>query len=228
MRMIRTAFAFLLLAASLCVRADMYVDRSIVIFEPGTQPRQDIKVSNSGEDIMYVQIEVFKVIRPGESTEERVKITDPKKIKLIATPSKLVIPPGGQKLVRIVNLDKDRSEEKVYRINITPILPPLEEDTSQLRIVVAYQVLAIIQPQSPASELQVTKNGKTISFTNLGNTNILLSEGSQCLPAQEETCRDLPSRRLYAGNTWELELPFDTPVSYSVRSFDGIRKQVFP
>ena len=206
--------------------ADMYVDRSIVIFEPDQQPRQDVKVSNSGDDVMYVQVEVLEVKEPGADSEERLKVNDPKLIKLIATPNKLVIPAGGQKLVRIVNLEKQNDQERVYRINITPIVAPLEEETSQLRIIVAYQVLAIIQPETPESNLEVTRTGKSIEFTNRGNTNILLSDGNQC--ESDTACQELASRRLYAGNTWQLDLPFDAPVSYSIRSFDGIKKEVFP
>ena len=67
--------------------ADMYVDRSIVIFEKDSQAREDIKVSNSGDENIYVQVEVLQVINPGAENEERVKITDPDKLKLIATPN---------------------------------------------------------------------------------------------------------------------------------------------
>ncbi len=227
MRIIQQIAAITIFLMSSSLMADMYVDRSIVIFEPDTQPRQDIKVSNSSEDVMYVQVEVFEVVNPGEATEERIKLTDPKKIKLIATPTKLVIPAGGQKLVRIVNLDKNNDQERVYRINITPIVAPLEEEESQLRIIVAYQVLAIVQPMNPESTLEVERNGKKIIFKNNGTTNILLSEGRQCPTQSSDECQELASRRLYAGNTWKLDLPLDAPVAYSVRSFDGIKKQVF-
>ncbi len=111
---------------------------------------------------------------------------------------------------------------------MTPIVPPLEEEASQLRIVVAYQILTIVQPDEPESTLSVSRKGKVASFANRGNTNVLLSEGQQCNPVDENDCRELTSKRLYAGNTWELELPFDAPLTYSVRSFDGIKKEVFP
>lgn len=208
--------------------ADMYVDRSIVVFPPSSAPRQDVKVSNSEEETMYVQVEVFKVLNAGKKNEQRIKVTNPRELKLLATPSKLVIPAGGQKLVRIVNLETSSEEERVYRINVTPIVPPLEDNVSQLRIIVAYQVLTIVQPDNPESKLVAKRNGKNIRFTNNGNSNILLSEGTQCDLSSADKCDSLESHRLYAGNTWELKLPYDSPVSYSVRSFDGIKQQVFP
>ena len=206
--------------------AEMYVDRSIVIFEAGGPQREDVKVSNTGDEVIYIQVDVFSVLNPGTEEEERVKVTDPKELKLIATPNKMVIPAGGQKLIRIVNLESNNTVERVHRINVTPIVAPLSEETSQLRIVVAYQILTIVQPVSPQSKLLATRSGNVVKFENQGSSNILLSEGSQCKPDDSTACDDLPSRRLYAGNTWELGLPFDAPLAYSVRTFDGIKKQI--
>lgn len=206
--------------------AEMYVDRSIVIFESGGSQREDVKVSNTGDEVIYIQVEVFNVLNPGTPEEERVKVTNPKELKLIATPNKMVIPAGGQKLVRIVNLETNNKTERIYRINVTPIVAPLSEETSKLRIIVAYQILTIIQPNSPQAELLATRSGNVVRFENRGSSNILLSEGSQCKPHDSTACEDLPSRRLYAGNTWELPLPYDAPLAYSVRTFDGIRKQI--
>jgi P pilus assembly chaperone PapD len=226
----RLAFSilFTMIFVPVSVSADMYVDRSVVVFEPGEPARQDIKVTNSDPEALYVQVEVLEVQRAGTVDENRARITDPSKLKLLATPNKLVIPPNGQKLIRIVNLEASNDQERIYRINVTPIVAPLEEESSQLRIVVAYQILAIIQPNEPGSELNTQRNGRVITFVNNGNTNVLLSDGKQCNPTSPNECADLTSRRLYADNEWQLELPFDAPVTYSIRSFDGIKTQVFP
>ncbi len=226
-----TRFLLTLLGLTICflcpdLHAEMYVDRSIVIFEPGGSQREDVKVSNTGDDVIYVQVEVFSVLNPGTEEEDRVKINDPEQLKLIATPNKMVIPAGGQKLIRIVNLQANNDSERVYRINVTPIVAPLSEETSQLRIIVAYQILTIIQPDAPHAELLAKRSGNLVKFENHGNSNILLSEGKQCQPDHAAKCTDLSSRRLYAGNSWDLELPYDGPLAYSVRTFDGIKKQI--
>lgn len=211
------------------VSADMYVDRSIVIFPPDSSPHQDVKVTNSDKEIMYIQVDVLKVVNPGAANEERIKVTNPKELKLLATPNKLALPPGGQQLIRIVNMERGKTnEEGVYRINVTPIVAPLAKDVSQLRIVVAYQILTIVQPSLPTSGLVATRKGKSIIFSNKGNSNVLLNEGKQCNLSSADQCESLESHRLYAGNNWELKLPYDAPVSYSVRSFDGIKTQIFP
>ncbi len=222
----RLLFTALLSLFATTAQAEMFVDRSIVIFEPGGQPRQDVEVSNTGDEVLYVQVDVLRVSKPGAPDEVREKVDNPQDLKLLATPSKLIIPPGSRKLVRIVNLQTSNDEERVYRINVTPIVPPLQEESSQLRIVVAYQILTIVQPNDPETNLAVTRDGKVIRFSNSGNTNVLLSDGQQC--QGEDNCQELPSRRLYSGNSWEHTLPFDAPVSYSVRTFDGIKQEVFP
>ena len=196
-----------------------------MIFESGAQAREDVKVSNTGDENIFVQVEVLEVRKPGTIDEEKVTVSDPSKLKLIATPNKLIVPPGAQKLVRIVSLKPADAEEHVYRINVTPILPPLEEEASQLRIVVAYQILTIVQAAKPKSNLEVVRTAKSITFHNKGNSNVLLSDGRQC--EMEDKCQELNSKRIYAGNSWTLDLPFDAPVAYSVRSFDGVKKEVY-
>ncbi|MFT7219700.1 MAG: P pilus assembly chaperone PapD [Candidatus Azotimanducaceae bacterium] len=205
-------FTFLLAIAPWAM-GDMYIDKSIVTFEPGEAPRQDVRVSNSSEDVMYVQVEAFAAENPGAAEESRVRIANPQTHKLVASPNKLVVPAGGHKLVRILNLDPKSTKERVFRINITPIVPPLQEETSLLRIVVAYQVLTIIQPAEPHSKLEVSRTGNKVVFTNQGNTNVPLSHGRQCSLSDSETCEELTSQRLYAGNTWALDLPFDAPLT---------------
>jgi P pilus assembly chaperone PapD len=183
----------LICLASLCIPvnevcADMYLDRSIVTFGKGSLLKEDVKVSNSADENIYVQVEVLEVQNPGNADELRTRVTDPSAMKLIATPNKLIIPPNGQKYVRIVNLQPANDEERIYRVNFKPIVAPLAEQTSQLRIVVAYQILTIVQPDRPDSLLRANRTGKSIDFENLGNTNVLISDVIQCHPTNNEQC----------------------------------------
>jgi len=225
---LKIIMATCLLAISSSALADMFVDRSIVIFDSNSPPREDVKVLNNGDEMIYVELEVLKIENPGTAEEERLSLKNPREMGLMATPNRLAIPPNGQKLVRLVNLNRGSDSERIYRINVKPIVPPMEEDVSQLRIVVAYQILTIVHPKNAKAELQATRQGRVLRFQNSGNSNILLSEGQQCAPDMSEVCQELSSHRLYAGNNWEITLPYDGPVSYSVSSVDGNKKEVFP
>ncbi len=204
--------------------ADIFVDRAIVRLGPDSAPREDVKVINNGDQEGYVQVDVFEVRNPGTDGEERVKVTDPNAVKLIASPNKLAIPPNGQKLVRIVNLDPSSTDERIYRINITPVLAPLQEDSgSVVRVVVAYQLLVIVDPAQAVEDLEIKRSGYLFSIRNNGNSNVLISDAKQCDQASDH-CVDIPAHRVYPGNFWETELVFDSPVTFKLTSYNGIRE----
>ncbi len=202
----------------------MHLNRSIVLFQPGQAPREDVLVLNAENETLYVSLEIQRVDDPGTENEELVTVLDPQETRLIATPNKLVIPPNGRKSVRLVNLGHG-DDERIYRINVTPIVPPLDEDSASLvRIIVAYQLLVIVQPTVPREDLSVERVGNRLVFSNRGNTNFLISEGSQCDNAGEN-CIDLPTKRIYAGMEFEVDLEGDQTVNYKLTA-NGSTRQV--
>lgn len=225
MKTIACALALLVpVLASGGAKAGIFVDRSIVTFEEGGTSRQDVRISNDDtENPAYIQMEVLEVEAPGTKREKQVHVTDPEKATLLATPEKAIIPPEGQKLVRIVNLAPREEEERIYRVNVTPILPPLseKEEGNIVRVVVAYQLLVIVTPETPEVNWTARRNGKRLTFTNTGNTNVLLHTGRQCASPGSDDCKELATHRLYAGNSWVQDLPFDQPVEYMVKSLSG-------
>jgi P pilus assembly chaperone PapD len=204
----------------------MLLNRTIVVFLPGQAPREDVMILNQEEENLYVSIDIMEVRDPGTEQEVREKVTDPGQAKFVVTPNKLIIPPLGRKPVRLVNLAPGNLE-RIFRVNVTPVLPPLEDvTTSVVRVVVAYQLLVIVQPLQPIEDLQVTRNGRQLLFENRGNTNFLLSEGTQC-DSDGANCDELPTKRIYASNTFEVPLKYDTPVSYKLTASDASRQTVY-
>jgi P pilus assembly chaperone PapD len=221
-------FACLSWSSSLAGAAGgMQLNRSIVIFEPGKPPREDVLILNQENENLYVNVTIMEVENPGTEAESRIKLTDPGLSKLIVTPNRLIVPPLGRKPIRLVNLEPSETE-RIYRVDITPVLPPLEDPkTSMVRIVVAYQLLVIVRPLQPREELVAEREGQQLRFDNRGNTNVLLTEGRQC-DASGESCTDLPTRRIYAGNRFEVSLPYTTPASYKLTTGDTTRQAVYP
>ena len=185
----------LLAKASTALAAGIILDRSIVDFSPTEPPRHDVTVINQGDDIAYVKVDVLEVLNPGTEREERNIINNPEKIQFVASPSKLAIPPGGRKQVRLVNLSPP-AEEKVFRVNFTPVLPPLEEQTEGLgvKFVVAYQVLVLIHPAQPSENLVIKRDSNSIRFDNQGNTYALVSNVRQCDKEGENCQNELGSK----------------------------------
>ena len=203
-------------------QAAMVLDKAIVHFGSGAPNRQDVEIRNPDNEPMYIKVEILEVLNPGMENEERRVVSNPKAAKFLVTPSKLVIPPGGRKSVRMLNIGKlPADKDKVFRINLTPVTPDIEAEQMAIKVVVGYQLLVLIQPNTPRIDIQSSREGKKLVLHNAGNTNVLLRSGSNC-PApvapptkpSNEGCVEMQSQRLYAGNTVEIELTYDTPVEY--------------
>lgn len=208
------------------VNAAMQVSDSIIVFEPGKSPRQDITVFNPDKDNMYVKVDIVEVKNPGSANEERAAITNPDDISLLITPNKMVVPPNTHKTIRLVNVKPPGNTDRIFRATITPVAGELTAKQSGIKLLIAYGLLIIVQPENPAADLKVTRTGTTIHFKNTGNTNTVLTKGKQC-PAQQtrnkdknkdKPCLELKSKRLYAGNEWTLKLPLNGPVEYTLKT----------
>ena len=214
--LIRAACLVFALTASIGSEANMVLSNVIVHFEPGQPNRQDVEISNQGEDTLYVEVEPHEMIAPGTGEEGRTPIVDPRTAGLLVTPNKLILPPGATKVIRLVKMGRSE-QERVYRIAAKPVTGGVEEAThSGLKIMVGYEILAIVYPDAPAPQLDVERQGQMLTVRNTGNTNVLMREGYQCAEAQAlpEECTPLPSKRMYPGNEWQLQLPHDLPVKY--------------
>ncbi len=200
--------------------AGMALSNAIVHFEPGQPARQDVEISNVGDEPLYVQVEPKAVLNPGSDKEERRNITDPREYGLLVTPNRLVIPPGTARVMRLVNLGLGDAatpdQERIFRITARPVAGEFEAKTSGLKVLIGYEVLAIVYPNKPTPTLEVDRSGRQLSVRNTGNTNVFLQEGFQCETpgAAEDSCTSIPGRRLYPGNEWQLTLPHDLPVKF--------------
>ncbi len=76
----------------------------------------------------------------------------------------------------------------------------------------------ILRPPGARPDLNVTRDGRKLHFENRGQSSILLRRLEMCsgttlLSAEGAgDCEDLPGNRLYAGETWDVELPRDGEV----------------
>lgn len=212
-----------LLLALVCAQpawAAMYVDRSETLFRAGDAARQDIVITNPDPDPLYVKVEVTEVFHAGTPQEERRSATDAADIRLLATPNKLVIPPGEQRAVRLVNVAGHGGQERVFRVKFTPVVGQIEGESPGMavKVVVAYDILAVVAPAAPNPALAASRDGQALTFQNTGNTNVYLFNGQQCpsvdSPATE--CTALPGNRVYPGATWSVSLPGSGPVDFFV------------
>ncbi|TVS17018.1 MAG: hypothetical protein EA417_08470 [Gammaproteobacteria bacterium] len=205
--------ALLLLGSA--AQADMSLDRSILIFDAQSTPRQDVEITNSGSENLYLETEILRVSQPGTEAETRERVLDPDAIDLLVTPARLIVPPGARRLLRVVNLGDPAKVDHIYRINVRPVVGSVEAETTAVKVIIAYQLLVILRPSDPQPELIWDRQGRNITFTNNGNTNVLLFNGVQCPPDGGDCVELNAAQRLYAGNSWTLELPYDGSVEFT-------------
>jgi P pilus assembly chaperone PapD len=200
--------------------AQIALNRIILDFS-GEQSRQDIEIVNNGEDTAFIVVEPARIEQPGSTEEQRITARDPNELGLLVTPNRLVLEPGERKLVRIAVIEPAAVVDRIYRVTVKPVLGEVRATETSLKLLVGYDVLVIVRPGGAAPDLNFQRQGRRVIVTNNGNTNALLSEGRQCDPSGGN-CTDLPSKRLYAGARWELELETDAPAEYYVSSGGGV------
>ena len=198
-----TLFLILLFITGLA-NANMSLDRMVVDFRPDDAHHKDIQVFNKDKNNIFVNINVVEVLKPGNSDEQRVPVKDAKKIALIATPQKLIVPANSQKAVRLVTLEDAGKTDRVFRVTFSPAVGKLKAKTSGIKLLIAYQALVIVRPNQPVAKIVAERKGKKITLRNTGNTNVMLQNGKQCNPSAKKQCEKFDTRRLYAGNTWGI------------------------
>lgn len=173
----RFVFGLLLWASGVMAAYAMQVDKAIVHFPADKSPRQDVVIGNPGEEPLFVDVGILTVSDPGTDSEQRLPVKDPESAPLIATPRRLMVPPGGSRRVRLVNLEGHGDMEKVYRVDLRPVAPPEQMDSTGVRVLVGYQLLVFVAPSQTGISLEGQRDGKSLTLTNKGNVNVLLHEG---------------------------------------------------
>jgi P pilus assembly chaperone PapD len=207
-------------------QADMVLNKVVIDFHGDKVPRDDIKIQNSGDETLFVLVEPFQILNPGTKDQKREKIRDPGKAGLLVTPNRFVLQAKQTKIMRLVVLKPAEKEDRVYRLTVRPVVGEVKANQTAVKIVIGYDVLVVVRPGGAKGNLQSKRDGKKITFSNSGETSVLLSNGKNC-NAKGEDCVDLPPKRLYVGNEWTTELKYDTPAKYYISVRDEILQKEF-
>ena len=68
-------------------RADMALSKVVVDFTSARPTRDDIEISNSGDDILYVSVEPSEILNPGRPDQQRVANPNPRQLGLLISPN---------------------------------------------------------------------------------------------------------------------------------------------
>lgn len=214
--LIRTCRLLLLAALALpaTAHANILLSRVLIDIGPGADTAQNIEITNDGNEVAYVVVEPSEVISPGLPQEKRVAIVDPGVGGLLVSPQRLILQPQERKVIRIAAIAPRGPAERIYRVIVKPVSGPVTAQVSALKLLVGYDALVVFRPVAPVGKLVGSRSGNILTLRNDGNTNVEIFEGKQC--NGPKACTDLPSKRIYAGQSWQQELGGSAPVSYRV------------
>ncbi|WP_372780813.1 molecular chaperone [Litorivivens sp.] len=203
------------------LNAEITLDQSVIDVIAGSTRRADFHVYNRGDSTQSVQIEVYKVLFPGQPEEQRVTLSNPREMGMIATPRQFDVEPQGRRKVRLSFLGIPEDTDAIYRVVVKPrqIATPKDDQKAPIvSIVFNYEVLAVYRPPSPVSALEFSHTNNGLTFTNTGNSNFLLYVGRECRSKQAPDCKVLPTKRIYAGASHTYMIDDDTRhVSFLVK-----------
>lgn len=217
----KTAVA-LMLATVLSIataQAGMTVDRMVVTFLPDGSKNEDIQVTNRGNEVLFVEVTPEMVTDSALPTEQRTVIRNPVEAGLLVSPRRIRLEPGDTQVVRLVRM-RQFNEERVFRVDLKPVVGELQAEQSGVKILVGYNLIVFAAPQVMNVALDATREGKTLVLSNTGNVNIEFRDLFQCDDAQllqqarqqPDRCVTVTTKRLYPGRTQSVELPYNTPV----------------
>lgn len=224
----RLLAAAILAMTAATAQAQMGVHPVILDMGPEELQRADLEVSNTSAERLYVAVEPARIEAPGTDAESRVNMTDPEKLGLLVSPPRLIVEPGERRFVRVAALAPAGEEDRIFRVAVKPVVGDVTGEQTGLKILVGYDVLVIQRPANPEGTLTWEDTGSQIVIRNSGNSNVQIARGKACPPgSDEEGCVELPSTRLYAGNSFTAEKPAGTIASYDVLFMGRARRQVF-
>ena len=191
-------------------KANISISLTILDFLPKDSRQKNIELGNNKKDMSYIKSEVSEILNPGMPNQKRIPITRKNRGKLIISPLQLTMKPNERKIIRFISTEKNLKKDSVFRTTIVPLIKPKKDQQGiGINVLIGYEVLTIIRPKNMIFDLNITRNIKrnTITYKNNGNTNILLNKVVQC-DEYGIDCQTLAHKRLYAGNTYTVSLPY--------------------
>jgi len=215
----RLIYCFVATLAALSFRgpasAEIALSQVIIDVAPSEATVRDIELSNLATDKAYVEVTVYRITNPGQLPMKRETSGNPAELGLLATPAKMVLGPESARLIRLILLNPADDQEHVWRVSVVPKVGDVTDDLTGVKLVIGYEVLVFQRPKDLRFDMKFTRRGKVLTVTNIGNTNVLIPQLSQC--TAPEQCQKSSGTRIYPGLTETINLALDAPVDISMQ-----------
>ena len=224
---VATAFAVAVLFATRLPAASVDINPVRIDFADAERPAE-LKLTNTGEQDMSVQIDSLRWEQGAEASDELIA-TD----RLLVVPPIVTIPAGGQQIIRIGYVGTpDPEREQSFRLLITELMPETDSDRSTgLALRMRFSIPAFVPPQDVPARPDVILSGvETIddrllltvenqgnAHARLGTVQVRGDRGWEDLPGSHQL------RYLLSGTVATIEVPpgIDRPRAVRFISVDG-------
>lgn len=217
--LLRLSLLFVLVASA-PASAELAISQLVVELKPGALRAADVEIFNDSAERSFVSVEPREIIAPGTVNEQRFVSSDPEKLGLLVSPTRLILEPHQRRTLRLAAIGPQEDRERVYRVTVKPVTGEVTGSQSGLKLLVGYDLLVLARPSVAKPDIKVVRAGRNLTITNHGNTSVEIANGKQC-DEKGSDCRGLASKRLYAGAQWYQTLPQATPGEYHLRSADS-------
>jgi len=209
--------------------SEISLSKNIVYFDKNESKRDVVYVNAlSKNQNVYFKTVVREVLEPQKELKSAYsESSNPEDLGLFVTPNKAIITPSeGREHISIVNINQDLKEERVYRIDVSPVIPPLSpenDNQGRLKILMGYDILVFVQPDNPKMDYEYSFEGNKFYFHNTGNTHITLTNGKQC--DSRGGCKSIDEGIVYHDSVVSSSLlPETVSVSYDI-TLRGVSKE---
>jgi len=185
------------------------LDTMHVWFEPSQRPVKDIVVKNQSKQPLYFTSISYKVQNPGKDESAQVETQD-----LLVSPKRFSLSSLEERTIRIIHSPEHAKDEKVYRVHFLAtgqpfedleVVDPVTSSHKRPNLVTGIALLATVDPLTPKPELSWERLEHGVEIINRGNLQFLIDNGKVC-SRESHVCREIPSKRIYAGNSWTVPL----------------------
>ena len=151
------------------------------------------QVRNLGDATAFVKVEVAEITYNDQDAPAELPLEGTER-PLVASPSRLIIPAGSRRDVRVVYRG-GRLSERYFRLRFVPVVPESEdafgvreEEREHYRQAIKASVgvlkaiggVVLVSPQPPRFNTQVEQRGASLRVANNGNTTVILDNFARC------------------------------------------------
>lgn len=173
-----------------------------------------VRIYSKSKDVQYIKVYTKKVMNPG--TQKEYEVDTPNwKGGVVTTPSRVILPGGSSKSVRLTQLKAPDTEE-VYRVYFESVKPEIQGIVTEnkslktdLSVNIIYAALIRVLPKDTKRNVSISLSSKNkILVNNMGNVRIGIKDVFFCKTSviSKDCIKKTFNKNVYPGSFFDTEI----------------------